>query len=504
MKEKSDIKNNDNEKSLKKVKDLKLSSKIFEHIKKKILINRLSTLLLMAIVIAVVVAINVAVKKANFTAIDCTTSKSYTLTDESKERVAKIEKEVNIYFIGWEEDNVDYELAKQYNKANHKINVEIVDATKNLEIAKKYEVTNEDMAIIVESGETYRKLYYNTDIISYDSNYNTIDLAEQKITSAILNVTSGYIPKIYFLTGYTSLTFNNGLMGFSQYLGNEVLKYEELNILNTQKVPDDCDTLIIMTPEKDFEESVADAIIDYIKRGGNILWLNGAYAEKIQLENVNSVLAEYGINSFDVGYIYETDQKNTILGYSACFLPEIQNEDVTKDVYKSAGVAFLYATKININTDKLEELNVEEKDLIYSSNTTYFTQNMTGTMSSNDEKDKYILGAEMSKKIDDDTTSKLIIYGNDMFMTDQIISNGSGKGTYMIYLYNNADLGLNSIAYLTNNDKDITIRKNYSDSETTFTATDAQKSLIMKVIFIVPIVIIVIGIIIWRIRKNRQ
>ena len=74
----------------------------------------------------------------------------------------------------------------------------------------------------------------------------------------------------------------------------------------------------------------------------------------------------------------------------------------------------------------------------------------------------------------------------------------------MIYIYNNADLVLNSIADLTNRDQDITIRKSYSDSITDFTATDAQKSLIMKIIFIVPIAIIIIGLIIWFNRRRRQ
>ena len=495
--------NNENEKSLKTVKE-KFSTKFFRKIKKKWLITSTNTLLLIAIIFAIFILINILVKKADFTPIDCSTSKDYTLTDESKERVSKIEKDVNIYFVGWDESNKDYELAKQYHKVNSKINVEIVDATENLELAKKYDVTNEDMAVIIESGETYRKLYYYSDIVSYDSSYKSVDLAEQKITSAILNVTSGKIAKVYYLTGYTSYSFGRGLSSFSKYLNDEVLTYEELNLLNTQTVPEDCDTLIIMTPEKDFDKTVADAIINYIKKGGNILWLNGAYAEKMELTNANMVLAEFGIKDFDVGIVYETNQKNTILGYSACFLPEIEETDATRDVYKSAGVTFLYATKINVDTDRLGELNVEEKKLIHSSNTTYFTSDLTGAASQNDEKGEYVLGVEMDKKIDDNTTSKLILYGNDLFVTDYAITDGAGNNSYMIYLYNNADLALNSIAYLTNNDQDLTIRKNYSDSETKFTATDAQKSLIMKVIFIVPAIIIVIGIIIWIRRRNRQ
>lgn len=506
-------KNSENQMALKNVKQEDESKQGFiKRIKTRWLISKTSTLLLIAILIAIFILINMFVKKLDITPIDCTKSQDYSLTDESKERVKDIDKDVNIYFIGWEEEEAEYILAKQYNKANSKINVEIVDVTKNLELGKKYNITENDHSIIIECGEKSRTLS-SYDILTYDQNYETVNIAEQKITSAILNVTSNKVPKVYFLTGYTNFSIKNsngGLYLLSQYLDDEVLTYEELNILNTQKVPDDCDTLIITTPEKDFDKIVADEIIKYINNGGNILWFNGTYVQQPELTNVNRVLAEYGVNGFSNGYIYDTDNANTIMGYPACLMPSVQETKITKDVYKGAGAIFLYPTKININSDKLSELNVTKTDLVLTGDTTYFTTDMTGAMSTDGEKGSFIVGAEMSKKLSDATddseekTSKLIIYGNDYFITDQILSDNSGNKSYMIYLANNADLGLNSIAYLTNTDQDITIRKSYSDSVTSFTPTDKEKTNILIIIFVVPVAIIVLGIIIWIIRKRRK
>lgn len=513
----------ENKKSSEKVKEK--DKKFIINIKKRWLISRTNTLLLVAILIAIFILINSAVSYFDFTAIDCTKSQDLTLTDESKERVKDIDKEVNIYFIGWYDTHQDYILAKQYNKANSKINVEIIDATENLEIANKYNVSNDDYAIIVESGEVSRTLYYYDDILTYDSNHNTVDLAEQKLTSAILNVTSNKVPKAYFLTGYTqySLSSSGGLSILSQYLNDEVLEYEELSILNKQKVPDDCDTLIIMTPSKDFDDMTRDAIIDYINKGGNILWLNGAYTENKDFKNVNKVLAEYGIDKFEKGCVYSTDSNNIIFGLSTCFMPEIQYTDVTKDVYQGMGVVFFAPTKININDDKLTDLNVERTDLIWSGEKTYYTTDSDGnTDKSKDEEGSFVLGAKMVKTIssDDDNdsgddaddsenntddsdenkiTSTLIIYGNDYFVTDLQLASDP-----MALLLNNMDLGLNSLAHLTENDVNITIRKSYSDSKTTFTPSDADKALIMKIIFIVPIVIIGVGVIVWVSRKRKE
>ncbi len=62
---------------------------------------------------------------------------------------------------------------------------------------------------------------------------------------------------------------------------------------------------------------------------------------------------------------------------------------------------------------------------------------------------------------------------------------------------------LNSIAYLTDNNEDITIRKDYTKASD-FTPTDAQKLTIMRIIFIVPIAIILLGFIVWQVRRRKK
>ena len=507
--------NEKNEKSLEKVREKRNLSEAIRKFKKTWIVKGTNTLILIAILVAIFVLINFGMKKLDLTPIDCSTSQDYTLTEESKERIKDIDKDIDVYFVGWEEEEVSYKVAKQYNKANPKINVEIIDATTNIEVAKKYDVSNDDHSIIVICGKKYRILTYY-DLITYDSNYNTVDISEQKITSAILNVTSDYTPKVYFLTGYTNMDINDneGLSILAQYLENEVLTYEKLNILTTQEVPDDCDTLIITTPNKDFDKIVADSIIKYIKKGGNILWFNGVSVEDQNFENVNRVLSQYGVNSFEKGLIYETNPSNIVLNSQICFMPTVENTEILKDVNANSGVIFLSATKININTDKLEELNVVETDLLTAQDTTYFTKNLTsGPNQKEDTKGPFVVGTQLVKTIKEATeatedkeaeeavTSTLIIYGNDNFISDVTVPDNLGNPYPVIYLANNADVALNSIAYLTNTDQDITIRKSYSDSQTTFTPTQKQISIILFIIFTVPFVIIAIGIIVWIYRN---
>lgn len=275
----------------------KFGTKFLNTIKKKWLISGTNTLLLIAILVAIVILINSAVQSLDLTPIDCTSNKEYTLTNESKDRVKNINSDVNIYFVGYEDSATQVNLAKQYNKANSKLNVEVIDTNERTDIASKYNVTNDSKAIIIENGEKSKTLY-SDDLYTYDSSYQTIDLTEEKITSAILNVTSEKIANVYFLSGYSdySLEYSGGMYYLASYLKDEVLNYQTLDILVKGSIPEDCDTLVITTPKKDFDELTTNEITKYINNGGKILWLNASYSEQKDLPNVNKILALYGIN----------------------------------------------------------------------------------------------------------------------------------------------------------------------------------------------------------------
>ena len=207
----------------------KLGTRFMDTLKKRWLISRTNTLLLIAILIAIVILINSAFASLDLTPIDCTANNEYTLTDESKERIKDITNKVNIYFVGFEDGDATISLAKQYNKVNENINVEEIDINERTDIASKYNIESSSQVIIVENGEK-SKVLYSDDLYTYDSSYNTIDLTEEKITSAILNVSSDKIANVYFLTGYSdySLDYSGGMSYLAAYLEDEILNYNTL------------------------------------------------------------------------------------------------------------------------------------------------------------------------------------------------------------------------------------------------------------------------------------
>ena len=96
--------------------------------------------------------------------------------------------------------------------------------------------------------------------------------------------------------------------------------------------------------------------------------------------------------------------------------------------------------------------------------------------------------------------SKLVIYGENYFISDYQLNQNSQYGA--IQLGYNKDLVLNSIAYLVDREEDITARK--STGTVTYTATDEQDTIVKAIIFTVPLVIIIIGIIVWQVRRRKK
>ena len=489
----------------------KKSNGFIQAIKKKWLINGTKTIILVLLLIAVFLTVNMVMHNLNLAPLDFTQEGLYTLTDESKEKVKDIDKDVNIYFIGYTDENSNLDLAKQYHNANERINAEAIDINNRPDLAQKYGIESGTQGIIVECGDRSQVLT-ESDLYTYDtSTYEQISIAEEKLTSAILSVTTDKVPKVYFLEGYSNFSLSQNMNYLNMYLSNEINEIDTLDVLSTGNVPDDCDTLVITTPSKDFDDVATKAITDYINRGGNILWFNAAVVQGQDFPNVNSILAMYGIEPFSTGIIRETDTNRMLTGSPDLIIPELQYTDVTKDLYNTTGPIFVNATKININEDNLDSQNVTETDLALTSDGAYFRTDFNigqDSAADGEETGSFVVGAELDKTIkeaneetgEQAVTSKLVIYGENYFITDYQLSQNSQYGA--IQLGYNKDLALNSIAYLVDRPEDITARKD--TGTVTYTATQEQDLIIRIVIFAVPLLIILVGIIVWQVRRRKK
>ena len=224
----------------------------------------------------------------------------------------------------------------------------------------------------------------------------------------------------------------------------------------------------------------------------------------VETPNFNKILEQYGI-SIEYGALLEQDGTKMLQGAPSTIIEDVSASFMNKLDMKIKMCA-INAGKINFaDDDKLKELGVTYETIVSTSNSAFVRTNFNAKSTSRTDEDKEegsaIIGAYAKKTIGDDKTSQLIIYSNELFAADIQIAINAQYYTYASELYNNKDVVLNSISHLAERDDTIVIRK--TDEAQTYTVTDQQDVIIKTIIFVVPIIIIFIGIAVWIFRRRK-
>lgn len=488
--------------------------KIIKLIKEKWLKQTSLTILLVAIVLFIFFIVNVIFNNIDLSPIDFTSDKLYSLSEDSKKEVEKIEQNVTLYYFGYSEDSTPVVLGKQYHNVNDKITVSILTTSERPDLASEYGISSNDQLVVASSSQRYKIVNAN-DMYTFDETSNkTIDVSEQKLTNAILDVTIVSKPKVYFLTGHGeySTASSGELHTLSQYIVNEVNDVNTLDLLSSD-IPEMCDVLIIANPTKDFTDIETQKIEAYINNGGKIIWLQDPYINITKYnpsnyKNTNKILDLFGI-SFSKGIVCEQSPDNMIAGLPDLIIPELTYNEIVKDIYTDGKIVMTDAGRINTKSEEeLEKLGVTATSFVKSSSKSYYKENFDTNQTTlgkadNDEEGPFVLGEILTKKVNNDKEAKLIAYSNAFFETNVTLAL-SNTITTPISIRNNKDIMLNTVAYLTNREDSIRIRKDTGKVNNFNTATQTQDVIVKTIIFTLPVVIIIAGIVITIHRKRRK
>jgi len=480
--------------------------KIIEIIKKKWLKDTFLTILLIAIIFAIYFGINYGVKKLNVEDIDLTTDKIYSISESTKTKLGNLEKDVQIQLINLQDYTYLLDFTNKYTQLNsHITREEINDLTTRPDIMNTYQLQSTDSLVIVKSGERERALSLY-DLYTYDyTTYEQIDVTEEAITNAIIEVTIEDKPKIYFLEGHNYYD-DYYFQLVKQDIMAEANEVENVNLLTAGKVPEDCDCLVITTLKEDLTEMEKDELISYSNQGGKILLLADSNILGIETPNFNEVLDLYGF-SISGGILMEQDQNKMIYGSPEFIISEVDSSVLGADIKMSMNICVMASGRIDFKDEETRDnLRVSYKKIAQTSDSAFLRTNLNITSASKTNQDidsaNSVIGALVTRTLDNDKTAEMIVYSNAMFATNQQISINNSYGMYANKLCNNDDVVINSISYLTQRTDTITIRK---DAENvSYTVTQSQHNVIMAIIFITPILIIVAGIVVWQVRRRKK
>ena len=211
----------------------------------------------LAILLAVLLNLIVRAVPAKYTEFDLSEAGLYSLSDSSKEIARGLTQDVSIYYLAetGSEDAILTKLLDRYASESSHIRWERKDPAVYPTFAAQYGVQSaENGSLILVSGEKSVVLEAS-DLYDYDysdyyatGSYSVPFGGENKLTAAIYRVTSGETLHTYYTTNHGEQALTDTLI---DALEGQNLAVSPLDLL-TDAIPDDCDLLIVNTPQQDF------------------------------------------------------------------------------------------------------------------------------------------------------------------------------------------------------------------------------------------------------------
>lgn len=451
--------------------------------------------------ICVVVNLVLTALPAKYTSIDCSATKLYSLTGDTKDRVSKLDEDITIYVLNSKKSKdakID-ETINRYKDFSSHIKVKYVDPATSPKFYQDYtDTTPTTNSLIIESKNRSKVIDYN-DIYEYDSSsyyygYQSQSSitgydAEGQITSAIEYVTmdADELPVIYQITGHNETEIGSN---FQSVVSKANANLKSLELFNEEKVPEDATAIIINSPTVDFNEEDAQKVIDYLNGGGKAL-IVGCYAYNDELTNFNKILAAYNV-SFKTGVVAENDSSKYYQN-PLYLLPTVETTDYTSDA--TDGYVFLAGScAINYPEDTDD---VTYTKLLSTSDSAVLKKDWKNITTSKaedaDENGPFTTGLAVN---DSSTGASIVVFGTPYVVDDSYDNAVSG---------NNADMFKDVITSMTGNVElasSVILVKDYTLSNITINTLQAVVTGLI-IMIAVPILLIIIGIVVWAMRRKK-
>ena len=451
--------------------------------------------------ICVVVNLVLTALPAKYTSIDCSATKLYSLTGDTKDRVSKLDEDITIYVLNSKKSKdakID-ETINRYKDFSSHIKVKYVDPATSPKFYQDYtDTTPTTNSLIIESKNRSKVIDYN-DIYEYDSSsyyygYQSQSSitgydAEGQITSAIEYVTmdADELPVIYQITGHNETEIGSN---FQSVVSKANANLKSLELFNEEKVPEDATAIIINSPTVDFNEEDAQKVIDYLNGGGKAM-IVGCYAYNDELTNFNKILAAYNV-SFKTGVVAENDSSKYYQN-PLYLLPTVETTDYTSDA--TDGYVFLAGScAINYPEDTDD---VTYTKLLSTSDSAVLKKDWKNITTSKaedaDENGPFTTGLAVN---DSSTGASIVVFGTPYVVDDSYDNAVSG---------NNADMFKDVITSMTGNVElasSVIPVKDYTLSNITINTLQAVVTGLI-IMIAVPILLIIIGIVVWVMRRKK-
>lgn len=452
------------------------------------------------------------------------------------------------------------ETMKKYENASDKITLNFYDIVTNPDVAAKFsKYYNGDIVqghIVVVANERAEVLNVN-DLFTITSDYYTGSTTienfkgEQELTSAIMTVTDANPQTVAMVSKYNG---NSIFHQYNQYSVTSIQSlldkngYEvvEVDLMTDELSPEEYDIAVIPAPVNDFTENDIKKLEDFLYNGGTLdkdmIYIASTY--QYATPNINDFLEVWGIEIGD-SIVYEYSEEynqyvTTYLGEGTAPIAQIAEDTYSAGLSNTKlPVVVPSARPVNLlwdaNTDRettalltttdtgfaypkefytpeeeaaiIEEMMSEAEaeaegeeadgEEAAVEEETEATEETTEFDIEKAEKSKQTLMA-VSKKLFFDAESvthenNVMVLGSSLMLDPNIVG---------VTTYNNAEYIVNAVNKMCGKESSIIIAEKDLTTQPISVTAD-QKSTINKVIYFIPIAVVVAGVIVYLRRRNR-
>ncbi len=465
-------------------------------LKTRTVLHGMNATVVIFVFLGILVFINILTHRHKFRW-DLTETSVYTLAPQTQKIAAHLPRKVKMtafFETGNAGRNEFQRLADGYQELTDKIEVEFVDPDRHPAVTKRYGVTTYG-TVVLESGKQETKIKKAT---------------EENLTNALLQVTRDQQKKIYFLSGHKEKSIEdkgkNGYSQAKQSLERDHYKVEQLLLLQTGKVPEDTDALIINGPEKALQKSEIEAVEAYLNKGGAVMLL----LDPQQDSGLTLFLERWGVDIRD-DLVIDPLAKLFGADYTTPIVSQIADHPITREM----GQQTIYPLVRSVSAITTEGL--ETTEILFSGPKSWAEKEYrsgkikldpgidlqgpvpVAVVSSKEIKPVDRAEAKPGGSPDDPKTeppapvnkAHLVVVGDSDFASNQYFS-----------LYGNGDFFLNTASWLAKEENLISIRpRTRKWSPITLTETQGNLTFMLGIIAF-PALVILAGFRVWWKRRS--
>lgn len=466
---------------------------------------------IMAILVLVIaVVINMIIARLDFSW-DISPNKQYSLSSTTESYLDELDQKgvtVDFYLLAKMDDlEKDTESLSLYRallayNAHDCINLISFDPNKDDATMEKinsdnaYTLSTGDMVFVC--GDNKKRLpgssMYRT---TTDSDGNVTDESfegENLITGTIKGVAEGYTPTVYFLTGHGEKNLDQ-YSTFTTNLINYNYEAKTLNLSELDAVPDDTALVLVAGPTADITDSERAKLETYLENGGNITLMMSPNEGKFAYTNLEEIMDNYGF-TMDYDRVYETNSDYHISGDDKtiqCQLNELDDNsdaaDLTSSLINQGLIPFMTESRSFTYYDNAGAYTIAPLITSYDS---AVGEPYGGV--SDDPSEKTGAMTLAAHSTNNSWNSKMVVFGSADFIDDEHVT----SETVIIPVY----LLLSTISWMYDSDLDMQIPTKTATTDYISLQTESFARSLIVVLTIIPVIIMVVGIVIWIKRRN--